>query len=402
MADNSTVPLPPSAPLDTPTDHRSFLNVISWLFAIISFLVVATRCGTRWAVSRTFGLDDAFIIASLLLAIGSMVAVTIGIRSGLGLLDWESGSQSQLDGLQKAVYSFNFLFILSQFFSKLSILVFIRSLTPNRTHRNLDTFFIVLTVCWGITAGFGLIFQCDTPEVWNFLHGECISRLAFYTYVEILNIILDSVLVLLPIMVVWNLKLALKPKLMIVSCFIPRICVIAALIVQLEILYDEYQTGEPFVSWLFILSTLLAQCLGIVSACILYLKPFLQSLNSGMIRNDDLRRRGGETSFGSSYKRYASKTKTISKKKISGLLSTVTDNSLSGTNAKNETFPSTLQGIPLKDHPMRNDLGNDHQASVIAEAGVSEWEASSQSSQSNMIRHTRTFSATSTHTDEQV
>ncbi|KAJ8068603.1 hypothetical protein OCU04_002311 [Sclerotinia nivalis] len=269
MAEKSTVSLPPSASLDTPTDHRSFLNVIGWLFAIISLLVVATRCGTRWAVSRSFGLDDAFIIASLLLAIGSMVAVTIGIRSGLGLLDWESGSQSQLDGLQK-----------------------------------------------------------------------------------------------------------------------------------LAVLYDEYQTGEPFLSWLFILSTLLAQCLGIVSACILYLKPFLQSLNSGMIRNDDLRRRGGETSFGSSYKRYASKTKIISKKKISDLLSTVTDNSLSSTNTKNETFPSTLRGIPLKDHPMRDNLRNDHQVSVVAEPGVNEWEASSQSSQSsqlNMIRQTKIFSATSTH-----
>lgn len=65
MTDNSTAPLLPSAPFDTPTDHRSLLDVIAWLFTIISFMVVATRCGTRWAVSRIFALDDALIIISL-------------------------------------------------------------------------------------------------------------------------------------------------------------------------------------------------------------------------------------------------------------------------------------------------------------------------------------------------
>lgn len=177
--------------------------------------------------------------------------------------------------------------------------------------------------------------------------------------------------------------------------------VIAALIVQLAILYNQNKTNEPFLSWAFIFSTLLAQCLGIVSACILYLKPFLQSLNSGMIRNDDLRRRGGGTSLSSSYKKYASKTKAISKKKVSDLLSTVTDSSLATTNAKDDNFPAHLKGIPLEDHPMSNNLSNGHQVSVIAQPGENEWEANSQSSQSNMIRQTRTFSATSTHTNDQ-
>lgn len=39
----------------------------------------------------------------------------------------------------------------------------------------------------------------------------------------------------------------------------------------------------------------LGQTLGIVTACVPYLKPFIQSLESGMIRSDDIRRRGDVT-----------------------------------------------------------------------------------------------------------
>lgn len=37
------------------------------------------------------------------------------------------------------------------------------------------------------------------------------------------------------------------------------------------------------------------QSLSNVTACIPHLKPFYESLESGMIRSDDMRRRGGDT-----------------------------------------------------------------------------------------------------------
>lgn len=125
--------------------------------------------------------------------------------------------------LVKSAFSFNILFILSQVFSKLSVLIFIRSLTPKKLHRNLVTLSLMLTLCWGITAGFGSMFHCDPPQVWNFLDNKCINRMKFNTAMEIFNVFLDIVLILLPILVVWDLKLPLNPKLVVVSCFLPRI-----------------------------------------------------------------------------------------------------------------------------------------------------------------------------------
>ena len=62
--------------------------------------------------------------------------------------------------------------------------------------------------------------------------------------------------------------------------------------------------------WTVILCTQIVQCLSITSACFLYLKPFLESVESGFMRADDIRRRGtddyyGHTTGGSSTTRSA-------------------------------------------------------------------------------------------------
>ena len=44
--------------------------------------------------------------------------------------------------------------------------------------------------------------------------------------------------------------------------------------------------------------TQVIQALSILSACILYLKPFLETLESGFFGSDDLRRRGGSAIHG--------------------------------------------------------------------------------------------------------
>lgn len=51
-------------------------------------------------------------------------------------------------------------------------------------------------------------------------------------------------------------------------------------------------TDVTFSLWPVTLAMTLVQSLGIVTSCIPYLKPFIQSLESGMIRSDDIRRRG--------------------------------------------------------------------------------------------------------------
>ena len=54
--------------------------------------------------------------------------------------------------------------------------------------------------------------------------------------------------------------------------------------------------------WPVAICSELIQCLGILAACCLYLKPFLESLESGFIRGGDLRRRGEDSLSGSRHR----------------------------------------------------------------------------------------------------
>ena len=55
-----------------------------------------------------------------------------------------------------------------------------------------------------------------------------------------------------------------------------------------------HPTDPTLDTWPATICTQIIQCLSLSSACFLYLKPFLDSVQSGFIRSDDLRRRGSD------------------------------------------------------------------------------------------------------------
>ena len=70
-------------------------------------------------------------------------------------------------------------------------------------------------------------------------------------------------------------------------------------------------------TWPVTICTQIIQCLSITCACCLYLKPFLDSLESGLIRTDDRRRRGSNYKpSGASTRKKAISPDNISRSKI--------------------------------------------------------------------------------------
>ena len=73
---------------------------------------------------------------------------------------------------------------------------------------------IIVTVGWGISTLFSTIFQC-TPiaAVWDPDHkGFCINITAWFIGTNIPSIILDFAILILPMRVVWHLKLSIGRK----------------------------------------------------------------------------------------------------------------------------------------------------------------------------------------------
>jgi hypothetical protein len=115
------------------------------------------------------------------------------------------------------------LFILGQFFAKLSIIGFVMALTPDRTHSLFSWCLCAITCVWMLTSVFGFAFQCDLPQPWKFIGNKCTDRLSFYTFVEVFNVVLDSALALFPSLIIFGLQLEKKRKMITIAFFMSRL-----------------------------------------------------------------------------------------------------------------------------------------------------------------------------------
>jgi len=119
------------------------------------------------------------------------------------------------------------------------------------------------------------------------------------------------------------------------------------------------------------------QNLGIITACIPYIKPFLESLESGMIRTDDLRRRGDGV--------YAS-----------GSNSHIMNNLSSGTGISKKSSPSRFDCSQSRPIAQPGAPSADQDYTTITSASPrqnrhNEWDAESQRSSSRIIKQTTTW-----------
>lgn len=139
---------------------------------------------------------------------------------------------------------------------------------------------------------------------------------------------------------------------------------------RLDYLIRGSNTRDPtLTNWAIVLSAQVVQNLSIITACIPYLKPLLESLESGMIGNNDIRRLGdtpGDT-MGSGSRGYDST-------KMSNISSKPKPSESTSTSGGSATRPTTANGVMTSG-------GQDE---------AEDWDCESQRSSSRIIKTTRT------------
>ena len=124
-------------------------------------------------------------------------------------------------------------------------------------------------------------------------------------------------------------------------------------------------SDPSFDLWPFILCTQAVQAASLTAACIPHLRPFLESLESGMIRSDDLRRRGIDRSYG--YGDSSAKGSTVANNRSKGKATAVS------------SF------VPL------NSIHDSVNTATVRAEGPQWDDAQSTSSQTRIIKYTTTF-----------
>ncbi|TEY54712.1 hypothetical protein BOTCAL_0238g00170 [Botryotinia calthae] len=277
--------------LITSSNKTPLVQIFVWIPITFSALGVCVHLGTKFAISEKFKWKDHFVMISMTFSIGQTIAVAIECANGLGKFI-ETLTDGQVETILKAQYSANILYIASLFFAKMSIVMFIYDFTPIAAERIVTKVLGFVISLWAITSILAVAFQCRSSKVWDSIAGECSSQTVFWNYNAIVNIVTDASIILLITFIALHIQTTWSRKLTLIWIFGTRISVIAA--VSFQLFYSNKRIEDPtFDPWRTTICNQVVQCLSIITACAPYLKIFLDSLWSGMLRSDDLRRRNG-------------------------------------------------------------------------------------------------------------
>lgn len=276
---------------------------------------------------------------------------------------------------------------------------------PIPAHARIGLLFGAVVLIWGVSSEIAAAFQCRGTKPWHMQGSACFDRVSlellviefqyanssqssFWNSFNIINILTDVFLVLWPSSVIHTLHTTLSRRLVTIALFCMQIpvcpplqthlssvteplsSVIGAVVAQLVFSKRAASSNDPsFDLWPAVLCTQIVQALSITAACILYLGPFLESLESGMIRSDDLRRNGLGVTYGSGTSKGT--------RKCFNLVS------LSPKSSSRAVIPSSIPLRPLQ------DVEN----TATVETEESHWkDGQSETSQTRIIKYTTSWS----------
>ncbi|BCS26978.1 uncharacterized protein APUU_60026A [Aspergillus puulaauensis] len=207
-------------------DHWSTVLVVVPIVGIsVATLFFFLRLVSRRLSQQRLDIGDLFMGLGLLFCYAVSLSTIIAAFSGKGQDVWSLDERSSTSSRRTLLFWLTQTFWpVSQTFVKLSIIMLLRQLV-GRVPRwpALLAILIVFSISWGITAFFGNIFQCSPPEYfWRapYIRGSCMrGQMTFYMVIGTLSLFEDVVLLLLPISIVWRLRMGIQQKLQVTGLF---------------------------------------------------------------------------------------------------------------------------------------------------------------------------------------
>ncbi|KAM5529472.1 hypothetical protein BFJ70_g17351 [Fusarium oxysporum] len=315
----------------TPREHATAVNkapivrAMTALLMVISILAATIRIVTRVTTVGSFSLDDGLVAASTVLAIIQSIIVIFEGSAGLGKRDGLNNYQISLilkvyDILYRQIldrqpvnkpceiqgqYASNILFITVLFLAKISATRTIRSMASRERQRLILITEGVISL-WALGSIVASLFECSLPKPWDYIHGKCFNRALFWTVVDIVNIMTDIIITGILIDMFKSLQTSRSKKFLVIGVFGCRILITPAIICHIYCFRKATELNNPvFDMWAPTVIVQVIQCMSIMVTCVPFLKPFMDSLESGQMnagdglqtrtKGSDSRSRTGET-----------------------------------------------------------------------------------------------------------
>ncbi|KAH7110960.1 hypothetical protein EDB81DRAFT_369402 [Dactylonectria macrodidyma] len=279
---------------ETPFNKAPLIRAIGALLMVITILSAVTRIATRLVTIRTLKGDDYLVAMSTIMVIAQSMAVIAQGSHGLGKIDVLT--TNQISFILKGSYAADILFILALLLAKLSATRAIWDMAPRERRR---PFFITEGVIglWALSSILAAAFKCSLPEPWDYINGQCFNQFAFWVYVDGLNIVTDLAITGILFRMFIKLKTSTSKKILVMGVFGSRILIIPPAMCHMYYYKRAADSNNPMFSmWRSTVIIQVIQCMSVMTTCIPYLKPFMDSLDSGQMKASELPGIGGSNS----------------------------------------------------------------------------------------------------------
>ncbi|KAI5847041.1 hypothetical protein DFP73DRAFT_543950 [Morchella snyderi] len=255
-------------------DKGNVLFVLNIVMVSIVFVVVALRYYARVFIAGGLGADDVAIGFAVLSFIGSCSLYCFSVKTGgFGRHIYDLDSET-ICNLLKETYIMPILYNVGVFFIKLSLLLFYRRLFgPNRLLQRLVIIFIIFQVIYTVGSTGGLIFICSPVYAWWYVSlratkcPDFIKTMTIFLSLRAVSVFTDVLVLLLPMKMLWDLKIPVRQKLGLGVVF--GLGIMACVTATLRLAYLPRLLTTVDVSWHVIpvaICDVLEQSLGIITA----------------------------------------------------------------------------------------------------------------------------------------
>ncbi|KAI1120827.1 hypothetical protein F5Y10DRAFT_289259 [Nemania abortiva] len=273
---------------NTESDFRTnsrVMQFIIWFLFIAAGFGVCARLGIKYAMTHALALDDKLIISSLVVYLGQCIAISIAVST----YTTPPSSNAPGEDSMKAQYASVPLMILALALVKWSNYAFIRQLSPKHQYKRAALALAAVVGLWLVSAALAGLLQCVLPKPWDSSDtSHCINRRAWWAFVVVLNILTDICLVGLYFFIIVGLQVPRTKKTVIIVAFSTRLVVVGIALAQLTASrVSGQQVGITPNSRLSLALNQAMLGFSVITACIPYLKPFMQGLQAGVNRVDN-------------------------------------------------------------------------------------------------------------------
>lgn len=266
-------------------DNNKYGNAIivgGWILAALGLVTVALRIWSRRLKRQSLMLNDWFAVLALvinlaLISHSTQAVVVYGLGKHADVVGEYNNSQ-----VKKSLLGIKPEWAFANAFVKLSILHFYTVIFHLKWFRIAAYTVMVLAVLYSLAALLEIFLSCfPMPYLWDPLGnpgGSCINLAQSWLAVGLTNLIEDVLIILLPLPVLWRLKLDTRRKLALSAIFSLGIFIIAVTGVRIKVILEfdprdaSYGLG-PITFW-----SILEPLLGVINCCLPVIQPAISAL----------------------------------------------------------------------------------------------------------------------------